>query len=148
MNNDERSEYIAGLRQLADVLEQHDELPLPVQGTLLPMSMCFLSGDDDRSAIAAGARALPCRLDKRVRDGSGCDSYFDLHGQLHGLRVQLTAYRDDVCERVVTGTEEVTRTVKDPEALAAVPEVEVTETVETVEWRCHSILAPQGEVAA
>jgi hypothetical protein len=48
--------------------------------------------------------------------------------------------RNEVCEKVVTGTREVTKEVPDPEALAAVPKVTVTETVEDVEWRCHPIL--------
>ncbi len=62
--------------------------------------------------------------------------------------MNLSAFRDDVCERIVTGTHQVTETGKDPEALAAVPEIEVTKTVEDVEWRCGSILAPQGATAA
>lgn len=58
------------------------------------------------------------------------------------VKVDICQQRDQVCERIVTGTETVTKKVPDPVALAAVPEVEVTETVETVEWRCRPIMAP------
>ncbi len=53
--------------------------------------------------------------------------------------VMLHAYGDraKVCERVVTGTREVTEEVPDPDA----PKVTVTRVVEDVEWRCSSILA-------
>jgi hypothetical protein len=62
---------------------------------------------------------------------------------VHGLKVKVTTYRDAVCERVVTGTREVTREVRDPDALAAVPTTTVTETVEDVEWVCAPLTAPE-----
>lgn len=137
----DRAEYIAGLRQLADLLEQHpDALPLPYQGHWVPITFHFLTGEDPKSALAAAVRALPIRLDK-----SGGDSYFDLTGSLHGLSIVLTAFRNEVCERVVTGTETVTKQVRDPEAaaqaLASVPLVEITETVEQVQWICRPLMA-------
>ncbi|HET6291734.1 MAG TPA: hypothetical protein VFG33_00115, partial [Kribbella sp.] len=55
------------------------------------------------------------------------------------IEVHVGAYRDQVCERVVTGTREVTKTVPDPSVV--VPDVEVTETVEDVEWICGPLLA-------
>jgi hypothetical protein len=137
----DRAEYIAGLRQLADLLEQNpDALPLPYEGRSGAITFHFLSGEDPKAEMAAAARAIPTRLDK-----SGGDSYFDLTGSLHGLKIELTAFRDAVCERVVTGTETVTEQVRDPEAaeqaLASVPLVEVTRTIEHVEWRCTPLLA-------
>jgi hypothetical protein len=143
----ERAAYIKGLRALADVLEQTDDLPLPFDGHLDPITFHFLGTADPRAELAAATRAIPCDWTKRVFDSRNT-AYFDLRGQLHGLKVNLSAFRDDVCERIVTGTHQVTETVKDPEALAAVPEIEVTKTVEDVEWRCGSILAPQGATAA
>jgi hypothetical protein len=41
----------------------------------------------------------------------------------------------------VVGTREVTEEVPDPEALAAVPKVTVTRTVEDVRWECRPLLA-------
>lgn len=145
----ERASYIDGLRALADVLEDHPEVPLPHDGHGdSGIAIMFLSGTDPRSALAAAARAIPCNWRKDASDAAGdYPAYFDMYGSLHGLKLHLTAYRDAVCERIVTGTREVTEMVKDPAALAAVPEVEVTRTVEDIEWVCGSVLAPTAQVA-
>lgn len=139
--SDDRATYIDGLRKLADALEEHPEVPLPTTGTRQAMSW-NLWDDDAREQLAAVAKAIPCAWAKSARDGYGDGpAYFDMTGFLGGLELKLTAFREAVCTRVVTGTREVTETVKDPGALAAVPEIEVTRTVEDVEWQCHPILA-------
>ena len=137
----EREAYISGLRKLADALEAHPEVPLPTSGSRMHLSW-NLWDDSAREQMAAVARGIPCRWAKETRDGyDGGPAYFDLTASLDGLRLKVTAERDSVCTRVVTGTREVTETVKDPDALAAVPEVEVTRTVEDVEWQCHPLLS-------
>jgi hypothetical protein len=131
----DRTEYVAGLRQLADLLEQHDELPVPYEGSATSMTMYFLS--QGRDAFVAAARVMPGRLDKKVRD-----TVYELRARLggdDGLKVDLAAYRNDVCERVVTGTETVTKRVPDPNV--TVPMVDVTETVEHVRWECKPLLS-------
>jgi hypothetical protein len=140
-----RADYVKGLRALADILEASPEVPLPYTGSVSEIAInAFLHSKDPRAAIVATVRAFTgVAWDKETRDGKGSDdSYFDMLGSLHGLRLRLTSYRDAVCERVVTGTREVTETVKDPAKLAEVPEIEVTKTVEEVEWRCAPILKP------
>ena len=136
----DRAGYISGLRKLADLLEDHPEVPLPYQGqdpTCSRLSFNFLDvRDDNKAAMAAAARAFPGKLEK----GTTADTYFDLRGNLDGLYYELTAYRHAVCERVVTGTQTITRAVPDPSV--KVPLVEVTEDVEVVEWRCSPIMAP------
>lgn len=141
---DPRAAYIEGLRILADALEAHPEAPLPINGRSNPItfSAWAFSTDDPRGLMATVARALPCRWDK---DANG--AYFHLVGKLAGLEVQVIADRDAVCERVVTGTETVTKEVPDPEALAAVPTTTVTEEVEIFEWRCAPILAGAVDTA-
>jgi hypothetical protein len=138
----ERAAYTAGLRALADVLDKHDQIPLPHHGNGGAILIMFLDPADARERMAAAAHAIPCDWRKNV---SGDGTYFDLHGELDGLRLELTTYRDVVCKRVVTGTHEVTEMVKDPEKLAEVPEIEVTRTVEDVEWDCGSLLAPRPQ---
>src|SRR5262249_33664743 len=101
--------------------------------SLSGMTIQFLYGDDQRQRMADAARAIPCRWEK-----DGGSTYFYLTGHLHGLKLALMAYRDEVCTRVVTGTElqeveeevqpAVTRTVVKP--------------VEIVEWQCSPLLAP------
>jgi hypothetical protein len=137
----ERERYIEGLRGLAAVLEQNEDIPLPYAGTGTDIGINFLSGDDPRGAMAAAARAFPCKWDKQVWGQK--EAYFDLKGQLGALRVSLTAYREVVCKRAVVGTREVTEKVKDPEKLAEVPEIEVTREEEIVEYDCGSLLAPR-----
>ncbi len=69
---------------------------------------------------------------KWAKDGDG--DMFELERHLGGILLLVTASRTAVCERVVTGTRQVT-----------VPAVEASpervETVEAVEWVCGSVLA-------
>lgn len=131
----DRTAYIDGLRALAAALETDPELPLPYDGSTTQMSVFV----ETKEEAAAYARLLG-KAEKHVTDES---SYgFRLHGAIDGLRVIVYAPRDQVCTRRVVGTREVTRTVLDPDALAAVPTVEVTEVVEDVAWDCHPLLAP------
>lgn len=138
-NDTARSAYTAGLRQLADILDAHPEVPLPYEGAAIPISFYFLSGDDPKTTLAAAARAMPCRLDKEAISAGGAD-YFDLNGKLAGLRIKMTAFRKDVCERVVVATREEIVEEPDPEAVAALPKVTRTVKVEDVRWECTPLL--------
>jgi hypothetical protein len=135
---EERAERIAGFRALADLLEQNPELPLPYEGGAgggQPLTWHFLRSDEAkaRADMAAAAQVLRGRMDKHADE-----DYFRLTGNLRGVHFQLVAFRNAVCERVVVGTEPVTRMVPDPAVV--VPLVEVVEQVEQVEWRCGSVL--------
>lgn len=138
-----RAGYVSGLRKLADLLEQHPELPLPYHGSDSTITFMFLHGPDAKARFAAAARVILYgtggELEKHVSDGGEYGDYFDLVGAIDGLKIELTAYRDAVCERIVTGTREVTKTVPDP--AIKVPTVEVTETVEDVRWVCRPVMA-------
>lgn len=138
-NLDPRAEYIAGLRMLADLLEAHPDLVLPAGKDAFADLTVAIFGDDQREQMAAWTRALPG--EKRKGQSGTNGDILTLNGQLRGLHLRLICDRDEVCERVVVGTKTETKTVKDPALLAEVPEVEVTEQVEIVEWRCTSILA-------
>jgi hypothetical protein len=136
-----RQAYTAGLRQLADILDKHPEVPLPYEGKspeYAPINFYFLSAEDPRAEMAATRRALGVPMQKRASDDS---KYFDLHGNLAGLHFKLTAFREDVCERVVVATREVEVAEPDPEAVAALPTVTRTVVVEDVAWRCTPLLS-------
>ena len=139
---DDRAGYTAGLRQLADLLDAHPEIiPLPTQGNFSPISICVW----DREGFLAAVRALPGMRSKAATT----EDYYRVDALLSGgLKVQVVTTRDTVCERVVTGTREVTREVPDPAALATVPMQTVTETVEDVEWVCLPLTAPAEQVSA
>jgi hypothetical protein len=56
------------------------------------------------------------------------------------VTVQVYTDREAVCERVVVGSHEEVVEEKDPEALAAVPTITRTVTVEDVEWQCKPLM--------
>lgn len=138
---DPRAEYIRGLREIADWLEAHPEVPLPWHKTAqtgqLEYSLeIYLNGDGQKAQLATIGRAMG-KAEKVAIDSL---NRFNLVRRFGGIAVVAVADREEVCTKVVTGVETVTKKVKDPTLLAAVPEVEVTEEVETYEWRCGSIL--------
>jgi hypothetical protein len=142
MSTTDRAGYITGLRALADLLEQHDELPVPYDVTA--QWICASRSKEEQRAIAQTfTRVMPGTIRKGVRDDA-----FDLDGEIGPVNFGLIVQRDAVCQRVVTDVTEVTREVPDPDALAAVPMVTVTETVEQVEWICSPILAEAAQVSA
>jgi hypothetical protein len=134
----DRAGYTAGLRALADALDADEFLPLPFDGTCTPLTVFV----DTKAEVVAFARLLP-HAAKKYDDTSS--SYgFELLGLLHGLKLAVKAPREQVCTRRVTGTKTVTIEVPDPVALAAVPKVSVTTSVETAVWDCGSLLAPEA----
>lgn len=140
----DRGAYIQGLRMLADALEANPDAQLPADGRVLSLAFTFW-GDDAREQMAAVTRALPCAWRKETDDGGdGERAYFHLSGSLAGLRIKLTAYRDAVCTRVVTGTEE--REVE--EVVRPAETRKVTKPAEVVEWDCGSLLAPAEALEA
>jgi hypothetical protein len=137
----ERERYIDGLRTLASALELHPEIPLPYDGTSSAISFNFLGGEDPRADMAAAARAIPSVWRKKFwGDGT---AYFTLEGEVGGVQVSLTAFRDAVCKRVVTGAEwhEVEEVVVPAETR------KVRKSVPVVEWQCGPLLAGLPERA-
>lgn len=134
----DRAEFIAGLRKLADLLDERDDFPLPYEGTSAHL-LFFLHGDNQAERLADFVRLMDGKKDKVPSY-----DYFGVDGSLFGIKVSVNADRDAVCERVVVGTETVE--VPDPDALAAVPTI--VEERELVEWRCRPVLAASGREAA
>lgn len=137
----------AGLRALADMIELHPQLAEALRYTIdkVNVPIGHVVGDV-RAAMAdfvrAGARSGATVTKEQDDTWSGVTLLWGPVG------IHVYAARAAVCERVVTGVETVTKTVPDPEALAAVPTVEVTEEVEQVEWRCHPLLADEGQAVS
>jgi hypothetical protein len=124
-----------GLRRLADLLDANPDLSGCTYGfgglVVMPR---------DRAGVAAWARAAMRSTGKAVKYQGG--SYAGVDITFGPVELHVRIEREEICERVVTGTREVTEEVPDPEALAALPLVEVTRTEEIVEWRCGSLLEP------
>lgn len=147
MNGITPAAYAANLRTVAALIEANPQLPLPAvfaYGTgNIDVSWQILHNKDDDQAQRDTARAILAAVggkwDKKPWDDADVNR-FDFTQKRDGMRLEIYARRDAICERVVTGTETVTREVPDPDALAAVPTTTVTDVVETVEWRCEPIL--------
>ena len=123
-----------GLRAVADMVETAD-----------PAVLHELRYVFDRMLVCVGTREAAAALARAgVRAGAIVTKHQD--GKWAGVDllwgpVSLHVYagREQMCERIVVGTHEETKQVPDPELLAAVPTLTVTEVVEDVQWRCRPL---------
>lgn len=94
----------------------------------------------DAEIMAEIARTVGGRWTKDV--GGASDELFKLRQEIvPGVFVELIGSRENVCKRVVTGTREIEVTEPDPDAVAALPKVTRTVTVEDAHWDCGPILS-------
>lgn len=131
-------QYIQRLTVASELIAAHPDLPLPcvfgyphngaVEVTWQLMND-DATRDDQRAAVQQIVRAIGGKWDKHP-----WGDRFDFGRDYHGVKLEIYTHRDQVCERVVTGTETVTIPAK-----AAEPER--TEERELVEWRCEPVLA-------
>lgn len=123
MDENERTEWIEGLRAIADTFEAYPDLPLPVAATFTT----FFFGEDAPTRMADVRRVIGGKWTK-----TATDDWFWLRKQFGPHELDLTAHRNLVCERVVVGVEQIE--APDP----AAPKVLVEQ--EIVEWRCSPLL--------
>jgi hypothetical protein len=134
-----RSEFTAGLRQVAGFLDDHPEVPLPYLGggtdSKLPTLMIFPL-EDQRAVMGAVARAMghATKAPKTYSDGT---ELFQVWRDFAGITLCAQADRNAVCTRVVTGTEE--REVE--EVVTPAVKRKVVKQVDVVEWKCQPLLA-------
>lgn len=123
--DDQRADYAAGLRHLADLIEA-GSAPFP-HGSL----NFWPTGEPEEQPAAARDLMRAFGGGKYAKDADG--TTMNLSGMCGGVPVRIWVARDAVCERVVVGTE----TVEVP----AQPAVEAhTEVRDVIEWRCGSLL--------
>jgi hypothetical protein len=133
---------IKNLRAAADLLERFPDLDQPYivgrhNGTV--ELNWFLNGAENARATAAEVvRSIGGTWERGEANYSGPLATWDQ--ERDGLFLFVQVSRDEVCERIVTGTEAVLIP-----AVEAQPER--TETREIVEWRCAPLLA-DGQVSA
>lgn len=113
---------VAGLRACADWMEANPALPLPYDPKLQIMSV------DTKAEVAALARQMG-RCEKTANE-----SMFKVVKWFGPFRVEGVVYREQICERIVVGTQ----TVVVPEVKAQPARVEVREVVE---WKCGSLMS-------
>jgi hypothetical protein len=137
LTDEKRAETIKGLRDFADFLEANPEASVPFSGLL---AMDF---PQSKAEMATAAKGLGGHWEKTDR----VDGQFQLKRNFGPwCEYRLSINREAVCERIVKGTREITLTAPDPEAIAALPQIERTETVEDIEWICPPSLL--SEVAS
>lgn len=122
--NEARAEYVEGLRQLANLLEGDEKIPLP-EATL--------------SSYRLNTKAEAAEL---IRNLGSCrkeynDSLFNVTKKLGGITYQVIFRRDAVCEAKVIGKKILPARPAQP----AQPEQEVDD----IQWVCASILEPDDE---
>ena len=124
-------ELAAQLRMLADIYEQHPDLPQPHDlstGIGLPI-YCH-----DKETFAATVKTFGGG--SKVSDKETISFIPDAMP-----RVRITTWHSKICERVVVGTREVPEEVVPPTKGYVVP----AHTEEIVEWRCRPILQTETE---
>lgn len=120
--------HIHSLHRIVDWLATHPDVKPHTIGIDEAGVTARVYGIGSRDKLVAMARAIGGRWDKREGD-----TLFTLRQQVgENAHVELTVWREQVCERVITG--QVTFEEPDPALVAALPTV--TRTVDTVEWRC------------
>jgi hypothetical protein len=128
----DRATFADGLRQLADLIEEHPAMAVPYYGNDAPIAfMCH-----DRETFAATVRAFG--KGKKSADSPG-PATLDFIPEFP-LRVIVHGFRDGIgCRRVVKGKRTVPKTVIP--ARPAMPEQIIpAHEEEIVEWDCGPIL--------
>lgn len=131
------AEIATGLRSLASFVEGN-----PQFADMLRYSFGGMNAFCDDPAVLAefllAGKRLGAEATKSAAKGS---EWFIAELRWGRVGIDLNAHREEVCERIVTGTREVTEQVPDPALLAEVPMVQQTRTEEIIEWQCRPLLA-------
>lgn len=113
-------EKVKGLRALADFMEENPDMEV-----LFSAANVFVDNLED---LQKYGRKLGTFTKRTSSDWFYLRRDFD-----GGIRLEINATHNQVCERVVVGTEEIQ--VPDPAA------PKITKTVDIVEWNCPEILS-------
>ena len=125
------------LREFADFVDDHHDL-LPEEISIRPNSYVYnwtVNANNDQSIPDIITKAMRAGLQNsgKVKKNYASDT-FTLTFTFGELNYKILCDREEVCERIVTGTQEVTESV-------AVKWEDQTRTKETVTWKCHPLLA-------
>ena len=116
-----------GLERIAAMLREHPELAEHFE--MLSFSRHYFG--DDAKALALFARIAKRYADDHKVDKDYSDKYAKVEARFGGVQIELQAYREEVCERRLVGTE--VRKVREY--------VEIEKEVPVYEWDCNPLLA-------
>ena len=147
----DRTAYTQGLRDVADLLDAHPDLPEPYTSVYSSGSVDVQWYLEIHGLDLAGQKATAAKI---VSDLGGkwdkteiVDGRLDFEQSRDGIHLRIAVARDAVCERVVIGTHEVTVPAA-PARPAMEAEPEKTITIEDVKWICSPLLADAEQVAS
>lgn len=122
-----RTEYISGLRAVADFFEQNPE----VEAEDYPHTFNFPGRTKEDLAVAAKALG---HAEKQVTD-----SHFVIHGVIGGHILDFYNNRDAICERIKVGEKVIPAVTLPARAEAVIIPARIEEVYE---WKCpDSLLA-------
>jgi hypothetical protein len=146
-----RKKYAGDIGELFAHLAEHPGTPMPYQVVRREVEFNFF-GANPQADIAAVTKTFRCGTWEKRTYGIET-AYFEMTGEWRGWKIHVSAYRDAVCKRVVTGTED--REVE--EIVTPAVTRMVTKPVEIVAWECEPAtksadlapeMVPAGAVAA
>lgn len=125
----------ARLRAVAELIEAHPDLPAPMvtgySSGRVEVDWFVNHDNQQRDTMLAIRRGIGGTWHK-----APSETYYLLRRDYAGAVLTIYADREQVCERVVVGTETVT--IPAQPAVEAQPER--TEVREVVEWRCEPVI--------
>jgi hypothetical protein len=104
MSAEDRVAWIQGMRQLLDVLERDESIPLPGAGEREP-AVIYVHGHrlamtGERLADMVRALGGEGWTQRTKRGASGNITWLEITGRIKGLKVEINADADQVCEPV------------------------------------------------
>lgn len=121
--NDNRQEWIDGLKALTEFLDSHPAAPLPYLGTM----NAFV---ETKEEMAEAARGIGGKIAK-----DSLDNFYYLRKEFGPIGYHVNIEREKICKKVVIGTRTIPAT---PErTIPASPEI----VEEITEWQCGEILS-------
>ena len=124
----QHSDYANALRQIADFVEAHTDIPAPSTSRI----DIWTFGHEGREKQIAASFARS--IGKIEKDTYGPGNVLVLRKQFGPVSLECNVPREQVCERVVVGRRVIP--AQPQQIVPAKPE----EVVDEVEWRCQPIL--------
>lgn len=125
-----RQAMVDQLRSMADTIENNPDLPLPTG--------IMWNYVDNKEDMAMFAKAYSGKFEKVVSEYR-----FMLEQRTTGITYQIDASREKVCEKIVKGTETVTK-YRPVEGYTPPPMEEYEEEQEVIEWKCPDSIMAAG----
>lgn len=134
-DSERKAQFVQGLRDMANFMEKVQDVPLPdaVSAVVYGGNVHFADGKHYPMDSKEGLAIIADRIGQCEKEYG---SYFTLIKKFApGIAIQWMMIRDQVCEKIVTGT--ITRPAEPEKIIPARPE----RVEELFEWKCAPIMA-------